>query len=85
MTKPIDMVEFSNFIENGHAIKRAYGGKTAQSLKHYAYASLKEDKPDAVLICAGTNNLSKKNRTAIQKAYNCIETPRLIIQTKFLS
>ena len=73
MTKPIDMVEFSSLIENGHAIKRAYGGKTAQSLKHYAYASMKEDKPDAVLICAGTNNLSKKRQTAKQIATEIIE------------
>ena len=33
MTKPIDMREFNNIVEDGDAIKRAYGGAMASWLK----------------------------------------------------
>ena len=51
-------------IVNGYAVKRAFGGATASRLNYYIHATLNEDKPDTVIIDAGTNNLTKKNQTA---------------------
>ena len=64
ITKPIDMRKFDDLIINGDAVKRAYGGATASRLNYYAQATIKEEKPDTVIVCAGTNNLTKKKQTA---------------------
>ena len=53
------MVEFNYYLLNGHAVKRAHGGAIASQLSYYALATLNEDKPHTMVICAGTNNLSK--------------------------
>ena len=60
ITKPIDMVEFNHYLVNGYTVKRAYGGATASQLSYYVLATLNEDKPDTIIISAGTNNLSKR-------------------------
>ena len=61
ITKPIDMVEFNYYLVNGHAVKPAHGGKLRHNYRtNYALASLNEDKPGTMVICAGTNNLSKR-------------------------
>ena len=68
MTNPIDMVKFNELLDNGCAVKRAYGGKTASFLNHCAYASIMEDKPNTMIICAGTNNLTERKQSAEQIA-----------------
>ena len=59
-TKPIDMIELNHCLVNGHIVKRAHGGATASRLSYYAHATLNEDKPDTIIVSAGTNNLSKR-------------------------
>ena len=61
--KRIDMREFNDLLKNGAAYKRAFSGATASQLNHYVKATLVEDKPDSIIICAGTNNLTKKQQT----------------------
>ena len=60
-TKPI---EFNDSVVNGDAIKRAYGGATAARLKYYAKSIIEDDKPDRIIICAGTNNFTKTIQSA---------------------
>ena len=62
ITKPIDMGEFNDLIINGNSLKRAHGGATASQLNYYVQATLNEDKPDTIIINAGTNNFSKKKK-----------------------
>ena len=62
------MRELNSLIENGYAVKRAYGGATTIHLKHCARAALEEDKPDTVIINAGTNNFTKTNYTIEETA-----------------
>ena len=64
ITRPINMIRFNNKINNGYAVKRAYGGATTTRLKHCARAAIEEDKPDTMILNAGTNNFSKTNQTA---------------------
>ena len=64
MTKPIDMREFNYIVENGDAIKRVYGGAMASRLNYYAKAIIKDDEPDMIIICVGTNNFTKKMQSA---------------------
>ena len=63
ITKPINMIKFNDSLVSGNAIKRAYGGATASQLNIYVQAALIEDKPDTIIINAGTNNFSKKKGT----------------------
>ena len=35
ITKPIDMLEFNNRLENRDAVKRAFPGATASQINHY--------------------------------------------------
>ena len=61
--KPIDMRRFNKLIVNGDAVKRAYGCATAPRLNHISHDLLIEGKPNIVIICAGTNNFTKKNHS----------------------
>ena len=54
------MNEFSHLILNGFAIKRAYSGATASQINYYAQATLNEEKPDIIVINAGTIILVKR-------------------------
>ena len=54
------MIELNHCLVNGHIVKRAHGGATASQLSYYALATLNEDKPDTIIVSAGTNNLSKR-------------------------
>ena len=73
ITKPIDMLEFNNNLKNRDAVKRAFPGATESQINHYVHASLIEDNLTTLVICAGTNNLTKKNQTADQTAQEIIE------------
>ena len=64
ITKKINMQQFNDDIINGDAVKRAYGGATASRLNYYAKAIIEDEKPDSIIICAGTNNFSKKSQSA---------------------
>ena len=78
ITKPIDMREFSNLINHGTAVKRAFGGATASQLNYYVQEVLHENKPDTIIINAGTNNFSKKrNQTAEETTSEILD----IVQT----
>ena len=60
ITKKVDMMELNNHINDGNAVKRAYPGATASQINSYVPAIIKKDLPNTVIICAGTNNMSKK-------------------------
>ena len=60
ITKPIGMRRFNKLIVNGDAVKRAHGGATASRLNNISHDIMIEDKPNIVIICAGTNNFTKK-------------------------
>ena len=51
------MNEFDGIIKNGIATKSCFPG--VSRLNGYAKAIINEEHPDAVLLCVGTNNLSK--------------------------
>ena len=57
----------NNLLDNSHAIKRAFSGATASQLNIYVQTSLKEDKPDTIIINAGTNNFTKKRHQSIEE------------------
>ena len=73
ITKRIDMCRFNDSLENDWAVKRAFPGATASQLKYYVKASLAEDKPNTIIICAGTNNLTKKSQTVQDTAKKFID------------
>ena len=79
IAKPIDMVKFNELLKTGDAYKRAFGGATASQLNYYVHAALNEDHPDTVIICVGSNNLTKKNQTPqeiTQEIINVVKTCR---------
>ena len=87
--KRINMVKLNNALQNGNALKQVFPGATTSQLNHYIYASLSEDKPNMVIICAGTNNISKKKQCAQETAkeiINIAETCRRGgVKTVFIS
>ena len=44
--------------------KRFYPGATAGEIAHYILPTLEEERPDAIIINAGTNNLQKRDYDA---------------------
>ena len=73
ITKPINMVKFNEQLENGSAVKRAYGGATTTRLKHYIKGDLVVDKPDTVIITGGTNNFTKTFQSVEEIAGEILE------------
>ena len=71
ITKPIDMIEFNK------CVKRAFGGATASQLNHFVQATLKEDRPDTMIINAGTNNFTKKRQSPEETAEEIIEIVKM--------
>lgn len=67
------MREFNHHVENGDVVKRVFAGATASQLNYYVHASLNEDKPDTIIIHAGTNNLTKKDQTVQETAKEIVE------------
>ena len=63
ITKRINMLKFNNDQQYDNTVKRAFPGATTSQLNHYVKASLVEDKPNKIIICGGTNNLSRKNQS----------------------
>ena len=61
ITKRIDMRNFNKNLKNGSCVKRAFPGATASQIMSYVPAILKDDLPDTVIICAGTNNITKRS------------------------
>ena len=53
--------EINNILKNGRAAKYSYSGATSIHLHHYSDILLKE-KPDSVIIHAGTNDIWGKNK-----------------------
>ena len=63
------MVKFQRVLKEmdlGTAIKMSFPGCTASQLRHYMEPTLNEENPDKTIICVGTNNLTKKNQTAME-------------------
>ena len=64
-------------LKNGKAFFRCFSGSTSKQLNHYIIPSLVDDKPDAVIIHVGTNDvLNKLNHEDIARniifiALNC--------------
>ena len=77
ITKGIDMVKFNNEFSDVTALKRVFPGATVSQINHFVKASLAEDKPKTIIICAGTNNITKKQQSPEDTAKEITE----IIQT----
>ena len=57
----IRMKEFNVYVRNGYAYRKAFPGATPKELAHYCIPTLLEDKPDIVIINAGTDSLNKND------------------------
>ena len=57
--RPINMLEFDYYLDKGTSRKRCYGRETV-SRQSYCMGVLNGDLPDWVVLCMGTNNLTKK-------------------------
>ena len=78
LQKPLtDMVKFNNEFSDITALKRVFPGATASKINHFVKASLAEDKPKTIIICAGTNNITKKQQSPEDTAKEVTE----IVQT----
>ena len=54
----LKMKEFSSFLQNGYAYRKAFSGATSDEICHYSLHTLKKDCPDSVIINAGSNDLN---------------------------
>ena len=68
------MLKFNNDLQYDNPVKRTFPGATTSQLNHYVKANLVEDKPNKIIICGGTNNLSKKN--IVKEIVEIVETCR---------
>ena len=73
ITKRINMLKFNTELKHDSAVKRAFPGATTSHLIHYVNACLVEVKPTKIIICGGTNNLSKKNQNAREIVKEIVE------------
>ena len=73
ITKRINMLKFNNELKHDSAVKRAFPRATTSHLLHYVNACLVEDRPPKIIICGGTNNLSKKNQNAPEIVKEIVE------------
>ena len=55
------MKEFNVYVRNGYAYRKAFPGATPKELAHYCIPTLLEDKPDIMIINAGTNSSNKND------------------------
>ena len=55
--KRIRRNDFNKELKNGKAIFRSFSGANTRQLDHYILPPLVDDKPDAVIIHVGTNNI----------------------------
>ena len=55
--KRIRRIDFNKELRNGKVYFRSFSGATSKQLDHYIIPSLVDDKPDAVIIHVGTNNI----------------------------
>ena len=70
--KRIRRNHFNKEFKNGKAIIRSFSGASTKQLDHYILPPLVNDKPDAVIIHVGINNiLTNANREEI--AFNIIK------------
>ena len=56
------MKKFNDNLINDHAIKRCYPGATTKRLRELIQTDVKQTKAEKVLICVGTNNITKTNQ-----------------------
>ena len=70
---PIDMVKFENGLDRGTSCKRCFSGATVSRLGYYIEGVLKEDIPDKIILCMGTNNLTKKRQSDLEIAKEIID------------
>ena len=59
--KNLKMKEFNRLSSSGKTYIRAFPGATARQLNHYVQPTLVDDKPDAILIHVGINDLLNNN------------------------
>ena len=61
----IRVKEFNNYIKAGNAHFKPFPGSTIKQLHHYVIPTLNDEKPDAVVIHVGINDLLSRNRNVI--------------------
>ena len=64
--KRIKVNEFNKHI-SGTALKKSFPGANCEEINHYIDYSLRNDRPDCVIIHAGTNDLGNKNESKDNK------------------
>ena len=67
------MLEFDFYLDKGTSRKRCYGGETVSRLNYCIEGVLNEDLPDRIVLCMGTNNLTKKKQSEIETAKEIID------------
>ena len=53
---------FKNSFDNAKSFIKSFGGAKTKHMKHYVIASLKEQKPDIIVIHVGANDINYKNK-----------------------
>lgn len=61
----LQMRKFNNDINIGRAYRKCFPGATPTEMAHYCLPTLRNDKPDIVIIHAGTNSLFKDDTEVI--------------------
>ena len=64
MARSVRATTLNNHIgkSRGYVIPHRYPGHTAEEIKHYVYKNLYDDKPNAVVIIAGINDILRHGR-----------------------
>ena len=61
----IQMHEFNRNLRSGHAYRKQFPGATSHGIAHYSIPTLINDKPDTIVIHAGTNDLRNTGKEEI--------------------
>ena len=55
--KRIKQNDFNKELHHGKAFFRSFSGANVNQLRHYAIPSFNDDRPDAIIIHVGTNDI----------------------------
>ena len=60
------MKDFNESVNGGKTYIKAFPGAKANHLKHYALPTLKENKPDVIIIHVGYNDLTTRDEINVK-------------------
>ena len=64
---------FNKELRRGKTYFKSFSGANAKQLQHYILPTLTDDKPDAIIIHAGTNDVLKNNQNEEEIAQNIMK------------